>query len=145
MKTIALILLTATLCQAQTTFPVPVQILDSMFFEIRQGRTCDSIQHLQSLQIDLLNQAVTAGLKSIQLKDSAISALQASNKAAQREIEAREELREIETSSLKKSVKRNRFIAYTSSGAAIGSVFGQPVMGVAIGAGVGFVVNFIKK
>jgi hypothetical protein len=92
MKTLALILLTATICQAQT-FPVPVQILDSMFWEIRQGRTCDSIQHLQALQIDQLNQAVTAGLKSIQLKDSAIEALQASNKAAQREIEARNEIR----------------------------------------------------
>jgi hypothetical protein len=110
MKTLALILLTATLCQAQS-YPVPVQILDSMFFEIRQGRSCDSIQHLQALQIDLLNQAVTAGLKSIQLKDSAISALQSSNKAAQREIEAREELRARQIQTVRARARKTLFVA----------------------------------
>jgi hypothetical protein len=110
MKTLALILLTATLCQAQT-FPVPVQILDSMFFEIRQGRSCDSIQHLQSLQIDLLNQAVTAGLKSIQLKDSAVDALQASNKAAQREIDARDEVRAIEVRTERRKARKWKLLA----------------------------------
>jgi hypothetical protein len=110
MKTLALILLTATLCQAQT-FPVPVQILDSMFFEIRQGRTCDSVQHLQALQIDQLNQAVTAGLKSIQLKDSAIDALQASNQAAKREIEAREELRARQIQTVRARARKTLFVA----------------------------------
>jgi hypothetical protein len=110
MKTLALILLTATLCQAQS-YPVPVQILDSMFWEIRQGRTCDSIQHLQALQIDLLNQAVTAGLKSIQLKDSAVDALQASNKAAQREIEAMEELRARQIQTVRARARKTLFVA----------------------------------
>jgi hypothetical protein len=110
MKILALILLTATLCQAQS-YPVPVQILDSMFFEIRQGRTCDSVQHLQALQIDQLNQAVTAGLKAIQLKDSAVDALQASNKAAQREIEAREELRARQIQTVRARARKTLFVA----------------------------------
>jgi hypothetical protein len=92
MKTLALILLTATLCQAQS-YQIQTVYFDSLVWETKQFRKCDSVQHLQALQIDLLNQAVTAGLKSIQLKDSAIDALQASNQAAQREIEARNEIR----------------------------------------------------
>jgi hypothetical protein len=110
MKTLALILLTATLCQAQS-YQIQTVYFDSLVWETKQFRKCDSVQHLQTLQIDQLNQAVTAGLKSIQLKDSAIDALQASNKAAQREIEAMEELRARQIQTVRARARKTLFVA----------------------------------
>lgn len=101
MKTLLLLIVNVSICQAQT-YTLPGIYFDSLSYEVQVGRTCDSIQSAQAVQIEHLESAITAGMKSIELKDRAISALQASAQAAK-------ELGEIDRQRARKRLKTANF------------------------------------
>jgi len=84
-------------------FTLPTWVIDSMIYEVKKGRTCDSLQNIQQIEIIKLNNYV------INL-EAGIEALELENKINKDLLETSDLIIEENKEKYKKTTKKLKFI-----------------------------------
>lgn len=103
----AALFLVSTASFAQVpTYQIRVDVLDSMIFEVKRGRSCDSLQKAQLVVIEKQAQELLAGYEIIRLEQSQVKSMQAINASWESTVTAMNTKHEAEKGILKAKIRK---------------------------------------
>ena len=100
-------------------FILPTKILDSMIFEVKKGRTCDSLQKQQEKEIKALGDELVSEGKVVKLLTSENSFLSEKVDVLQEEVILSDEKHKIEKKVLKTKINRLWVVITSETGVII--------------------------